>query len=428
MAMALMAVAPLALARPLEPIAAANDPTLVFRYIGNGIESRCGNDLFVIDLGYWKCLRRNGDAPLQVTEFGQATAGLGAPFVIRGPIPGDRRILFAESLFEPTIRALDPVTAEVVVIGSVGDGLSLSDPPLLADHDGDGIPGVVLRGVGTARILSLPPAAGAPLQVVRNLDFEPRFSGQFDNDPHTEVALVEQSGVRFFDTQTLLEESWSLQGPNHAQRPSLITDWDQDGVDEIAIMFEGGLRLVDPNAAGAPILFTHAALNANPSGGRIDWQSTGSRDLAIWSTNGLAVLNPRTGVLLADFFPSESPSNGRSVSLALDWEGDGDGDLMWTTESSSRLFLLRQGSGLAVHQRRAIAKHVLGYRQLADSPTLLTAERFDGFGAARLDLRSRDPETLVIDAAIAFDPSVSSGRCSAADVNASSGTVSVGSE
>ena len=404
---------------PLQHIASYDESSLNFQYMAPGVGTRCGSDLFVVEYAQWKCLRKGADGRVTVVEFGQMN-GVGTfyQFIVRGPVPGDRRILFATSRGNPRIDALDPMTGSAETIGTVSGWLF--DDPILVDHDGDGIPGLVVAQLdGSTGIVRLPPASGAPLEIVQDLGFSPRFAGQFDADPQAELAVsVDGSITAFRDSATLQWEAYSITGSALA-----LVDWDDDGVDEIVAGHLGTVQLVDLNSGAPPVTLNHGLISRKREHSVVHWQHPLSRDIAFWSMEGLVVIDPRRAQVLAEFAGEPGlPTNRRAKSLPIDWDNDGDGDLLWSGADDGRLVLLRQGGELSILQHAVGNVGPAGYVNVDGNAAVATIARYNTTTLAP-SRQARDPLSLKLRSESPVNVQLSSGdSCHAADVHPNAGT------
>jgi hypothetical protein len=272
---------------------------------------------------------------------------------------------------------------------------------------------VLLRGFGQApdTIVSLPGGPGMPSQLLRTLPFRPDFAGQFDADPQSELAVVDDNGVlRFYDATTLLQEPYQPQGAYYGRgsAPFVVADWDADGIDEIAIDSRlGWVGLIDPNGSTTPVQATIPDSGPVEPLAMVDWQGPNSRDLAIWTRQRVRVVDPRSGAVLGTFPTPELTGSDPYLPLSIDWDLDGDGDLAWIQGEvfGSALWLLRNGDGLAVQQYPALDKRVVGHVDTGGQPQLVTVELFGAPTGGDLRLRRRNPQTLGLldDVQIVFD-------------------------
>lgn len=414
---------PVLSAPSLQRIGTHNESNLEFQYMQTGAGTRCGSDLFVVEHVHWKCLRRGADGKVTVVEFGRMNAvGTSYALTLRGPTLGDPRILLATARINPRIDALDPMTGLTVTVGSL-TGVKLSDPPMLADHDGDGIPALVVFPLqGNARIVRLPPEPGQPLEVVKNLEFTPTFAGQLDADPQSELAVtLTSSTTGFRDSATLAWEPFSITGG-----VSFAVDWDRDGVDELVTGHMNRTEFVDLNSGAPPAALSHGWISRSREHSVVHW-SNDSPDIAFWSMEGLVVVDPVQARVLAEF-PGEPglPTNARAVALPIDWDDDGDGDLLWSGEDESRLYLLRQGAGLSLLQQ-SVDLALAGYALVDGKPLLATiAREFSTAGTLRRQLRN--PKTLKPDFDAPIEVSSNTGLCRVADIHPDPGTETICAE
>ncbi|MCB1598849.1 MAG: hypothetical protein KDI60_19990 [Xanthomonadales bacterium] len=386
--------------------AGVNDLTLTYEYLGIGIESRCGSDWLLLERGFWKCVHRGAGGKLLVGSFGRMPSGYGLDQLIRGPIVGDRRLVFAKAGGPWTggapVHALDPVTMEFELIGALPEGGVIFGKTIHADYDGDGLPELVLpaqSGTPTL-IVALPGGAGVPLSALANSPVAPSFVGQYDGDSQSEIGVVDfLTGFRLYDANSGLPEPFQLQGAVTTTFPVFSGDWDSDGVDEIAIKstVTPGLALIDPNLSSVPqyVQFPGANPLMSSALGMVAWQSPGSRDLVVLGAT-LGVVDPVSSSLIAQFDFPRSPVNIETPAVTLDWDNDGDDDLLWRDFGLNELWLLRNPQGVEVVQRAASAKVVIGLTG-AEPPQLAVAEQFHGADAEMLvHVRRRDPATLML--------------------------------
>lgn len=409
----LMVASPALLATPLKRIASHNESSLSFQYLAHGSETRCGEDLFAVEQGEWKCLRREGGG-LRVVAWG--SLGTQGFKLIRGPLPDDPRVVFAVGTSDPDVYMLDPSTAATERIGQVS-GLFINDP-ILADHDGDGIPAWVVQQPSGATIVTLPPAPGPALQVVRQLDFMPASAGQFDADPQSELARGDGLFTRFIDSSTMADEEFTVVGGVIA-----ALDWDKDGRDELVLDKTNLTYFVDLDAGTSQVL-DHQILQYSSQHHIVHWQAADSVDLAFWGIAGLVVVDPRKASVI-EAYPSVPgiPSREEAVALPIDWDLDGDGDLLWSTDSEGRLYLLTQPSGLSIPQFSVVGQSLAGYIDANGSAAPAFSVLRNAPEVYRMELQVRDPLSLdLLTAQILPTNPLADGDCELADLHPSPGS------
>lgn len=399
----------LAHAQTLIAQAHALDLRFQWNFVARGIEGPCGQDWYAHEQGYRLCFRYvPASGRLEVYRFEPLPAELRYSSTLRGPIPGDRRLLLAPLMPAggEAIHAYDPVTNQYTVIGEVPQigSASMFRGPI--DYEGDGHSELLITGGNSTRALSLPGAPGGAFQILTAITEEPWnsatvFPGQFDSDARTELAQAVGSQLRFLDLQSQQLEPFAPTIPLNAYR--YVGDWDADGVDELAMPAPDQFHLIDPNRTPPVYASAPAALAQLASGfGRVDWTGAGSHQLVARSREGYKVFDPRTGVVLADF-PFFDTLESRS-SYAVDWEADGDGDALFLREDSA-LLLLRNPDGPQLVQRRSVIKYPLGHTLWMGSVALVSAELY-GTEPYEVRLALRDPDSLERLADLSLDVTV----------------------
>lgn len=396
--LALCCAGPL-LAQPLTEQVSVRDLSFRFAFVAWGIEGPCGADGYAHDAGYRVCFRRVvGSDALEVTQVAPLPVELAGLQVVRGPVAGDRRILWVQhslSISSP-VFAYDPVTNGLEQIGLLPGGIGSGQVRGLLDYDGDGVQELLTTDGFDTRIISLPGAPGGAFQVLATVNTTPwqnsvPFLAQIDADPQTELAGALGGQLRFYDPMTQAVEPFAPGVPLGSA--VYVGDWDADGVDEVAQPALNGFVLVDPNRD--PAVYASAPTTLTVSVdllARVDWTGTASHQIATRSRFGMKVLDPRTGDLLADF-PDEDLQSARALR-ATDWDGDGDGDLA-LLRADDALLLLRNPQGPQVVQRAAGPKRPLGLLHAQGGAELVSLEAF-GAEPSHLVLRRRDPQTLAL--------------------------------
>lgn len=394
----LLAVQALSAQSPLSVAGTASDLAFAHDYAGIGIESLCGADWFYIEHGHWKCVRKGAGDTLDVVAAGRLP-DYDSPRVIRGPEAGDRHLLVAHgdgnSIAGMSVDTFDPVTLASTFSGNLPGGFPRTG--LRVDRDGDGRAEVLVADPQTNRIVALPGGANPPYQTLATLPFIPTFSGQFDADPRTELGLVEPGfQFRLYDPLTLQVEPYQLTNALGGSSRIAVADWDGDGVDELAgdNCCTSELILIDPNKPGAPLTIQVAGHAATPLG-LVDWRGGNSRDLVAVGRNAVSIIDPRIGSALVEFALPEFAGLQPKLFAALDWDGDADGDLLWS-HVDGELWLLRNPGGATVIQRSARRKQVVGYATVADEARVVSVEEFLDNQQSRLAVRTREAQTLAL--------------------------------
>lgn len=407
---------------PLTLALGAGDQALPWDYAGTGIESRCGSDWFFLAAEQWTCVRRNGAGALGVISAGLLPEVLDGFVVVRPPLAADRRLLMAGPVEVQGTRilALDPVNLAVEDLGRLPPGGYPNFPFLRVDVEGDGVEELLLTDSPPlgSRLVSLPTST-TPSQVVRTLAFIPLGAGQFDSDPQSELVTVDALGeLTIRDASSLQVEPFSIPG-SYFDNGVLVRDWDSDGIAEIALRSRSfRIVLVDVNRPGLPIELpvNDHALDL------IDWQAAGSLDLLLWSPGMLRVFDPRTGSLLSEVFvPRVGQELPRHV-LRMDWDNDGDRDLVWPQLASpNSLWLVRNNGGVSELQAGASYKHVAGEALVGGHPRLVTVEGFLAENGIAARLRTRDPATLELQTDVALAGADINARFAVADFHPADG-------
>ena len=392
---------------PLSLQEQIRDTALDWDYLGVGIESRCGSDWFAVRLPRWECLKRTPSGVIEVASFGSLPATPTNFVVLRGPVPGDRKLLVAESGGPfpggNHVKSFDPVTLDMQELGQLPELGFIDFQPLMADANGDGFPELLLRGWGQTpnRLVTLPGGPIAAFQVLRDVSVNAQFVGQFDNDPQEELGLVEFDGaLKIYDASTGALEPYSPVGSFSifGSRSVVVVDWDADGVDEVAIQSaSGAVALVDPNDAAPPRLVSMPGAALGFPLTAINWQVSSSADLAVWSFLGMVIVDPRTAGVIADFPHTEVQNTLPGEAVAADWDGDGDIDLAYiVTDPAKSLHLVRNGSGTSTLQYAALAKQVVGSLTAGGQAQLVSVEHFSGPLNANVRMRRRDGQSLAL--------------------------------
>lgn len=381
----------------------AVDVELTYRYLGIDIESRCGADWFVIEGAYWKCLRRLPSGALAVTDKGPRPAYLPSlPIAIRKPIPGDRKIYFANnnfSLNDPNfVYSVDPVTLQTTYEGNLPVGY-VREPIILADYNADGVAEMVLNEtpILPPRLVSLPGGMAAPYQTVLSLPFMPTFSGQFDSDPQTEVGQISVfDSMPIYDSSTLLPETTGIGGSFSRTTPVWSGDWDGDGIDEIAAARPDLNRIyfLDLNAAAPSIFQILTGTGPFHGLGLVNWSAPGSREILIYGSDQVNIVNPRSGLTLQSAPITGLQTTTPELVYAGDWDGDGDGDVAWIDRENVLLRLMRNPEGASLVQEGSAEKIPLGLVDVGGQSRLVSAESFGKYPNGSIHLRLRDTSTL----------------------------------
>lgn len=387
------------IAQPLTEQLSVRDLNFRFAYVAWGIESPCGADGYAHDAGYQVCFRRvAGGDRLEVLRAAPLPDLLSGLQVIRGPVAGDRRILWTQnplSISTP-VYAHDPVTNGVAQIGVLPGGFGSGQVRGLLDFDADGVQELLTTDGFDTRIISLPGAPGGAFQVLATVSTAPwqqsvPFLAQIDADPQTELAGAPGGQLRFLDPRTQTVEAFAPGVP--LVSAVYVGDWDADGVDELAQPAAGGFALVDPNRVPAVYASAPTSLTASVDLlARVDWTGTASHQIATRSRFGIKVLDPRSGALLADY-PQDDLRAAR-VLRAQDWDGDGDGDLA-LLRADAALLLLRNPEGPELLQRGAGPKRPLGLLSTPQGAELVSLEMF-GTEPVHGMLRRRNAQTLAV--------------------------------
>lgn len=404
---------PVAAQNPLTEIAGASDLALNFQYVGSGIESRCGPNLFVLEHGFWKCAERSGNGTLQIVEFGKLPIG-NLPFVVRAPIDGDRRLYMAAGSPYPNgyeMHAFDPVTLASTLLGHLPPGAQVGTRPLHADIEGDGIEELIVFGpppFGDRAIAMLPGGSPQAFPVVSTLPFYPSLSGQFDNDAHSEFVAFEQgSTLRLYDGQSLQPEAYQPAGAYGGSRPFRKGDWDGDGKDEMALGDCCSVEslLLDPSASPTPQPISFPDAGQTQPLGLVNWQGPNSRDLVLWTSTRVGVFNPRTATEITSWSALPTPMFAEPGNpFSRDWEADGDEDFLYTegVNGDIGLWMLRNPQGLQLVQRGAGNKLPVGVGNAADRKVIVV-ESFQRLAGTELRIRTRDIDTLTIESEFTLD-------------------------
>lgn len=386
-------------AQPLTEQVGVRDPSFLFAFVAWGIEGPCGADGYAHDAGYRVCLRRTpGGDRLEVLQAAPLPVALAGLQVIRGPVPGDRRILWTDRplLSSTPVLAYDPVTNDLEQIGLLPGGIGSGQVRGLLDFDADGVQELLTTDGFDTRIISLPGAPGGAFQVLATVSTAPwqqsvPFLAQIDADPQTELAGAVGGQLRFLDPRTQMVEAFAPGVP--LSSAVYVGDWDADGVDELAQPAAGGFALVDPNRVPAVSASAPTSLTASVDLlARVDWTGTASHQIATRSRFGFKVLDPRSGAVLADY-PRDDLLAAR-VLRAHDWDGDGDGDLA-LVRADATLLLLRNPEGPQLLQRGAGPKRPLGLLNTPQGAELVTLEMF-GTEPVHGMLRRRNTQTLAV--------------------------------
>lgn len=395
--LALLCLLPLpCLAQPLLPKLVATQPRLSLSpdYIGFDIQSRCGSDWMFFYNGEWACVRHVGNR-VTVTDAGRYSGPTSLSFwqrLVRGPIAGDNKVYMATTnpFFSTNpVAAIDPMTgarSEFALTSALP-----SDPVFYAQLPGDPNPTMIGITSGSSALITLPGGLQPPFQTLATTNIKTVVSGQFDADGASELGwLAPGTGLlRFRDASTLIDEPWTPLGTFTEARPAWSGDWDGDGHDEIAMATaaNGSLALLDPDMGGSyrepalPMPDIYRAL------GLLDWTAAGSRELVALGNDHVAVVDPRSGAVLRD--QSLAPGGvGRVIAKALDWDNDGDQDLLWFDQGSMRL--LRNPEGASVLQWSHGESHALGYFQAQGEQQLVVVIEAGG----DLLIRRLNPRTL----------------------------------
>lgn len=378
-------------AQPEAPRRLADAPKLVLapHFVGVGIVSVCGADWFLAG-GDWACARPgpNGLELVSGGEFDQIgpvmpSAGYE---LARGPLPSDHRYYVAGNFFfSYPVHEVDPVYLTRRTVSQLP--AVLRAPVVHADVEGDGHPELVVGDGANRLLVTLPGGPYSPFSTLASTGVV-HLAGQFDADPQSELGWLENYRLRFRDAATLANESWAPPGFYSLDRPAWTGDWDGDGRDELALpMVEKGLLgLIDLDTPANPIALAPGPVDLYRALGLIDWSAPGSRELVVLGERNMAVVDPRTGVVLHSQAMA-SGNFGQITALALDWDSDGDQDMLWLNGS---LHLLRNPEGGETLQRSERATYTLGYASAALDASLVTiSEVADG-----LILRLLDPQSL----------------------------------
>lgn len=371
-------------------VASVNELAFGIQYISRGDgDHRCAPAWFVIEQKRWKCITRSAQGRLEVKSFGWLPNEVAIGSLIRKPIAGDRRLLYAVPLgYLYPIYAFDPVTLQSQLIGSVPNYFYESHR--LVDFDGDGTDELMTsHSPGYSNLISLPGGSGPAFQIVGQSPHVPHFAGQFDTDSNDEIGVIGgDRRMTIFDAKTGAQEPLSPTGFHSSAIPVWTGDWDGDGIDEIAAVGAfGGTSLIDFSPTVSQITLAGLPL------GLIDWLPR-SRDLALWTRDGVAVVDPVTGTSRATFPGSFNPFTPQ-LPLTLDWDGDGDQDLLWHHDRQPRaLWVLQNPAGPAPVQYGAGPKLPIGTVEIDNETRLLSVEAFDQEGSAPLRLRTRNPQSL----------------------------------
>lgn len=374
----------------LPQSASATDLTLAFVFPPSAIESACdAGTLFGVESAKssarWFCaVRHPNSSHLQATRWGWMTGAWHS--LVRGPVDGDREILFVRGTW---LWAFDPVTLverEVANI-SQSDAGGINSARLF-DRDGDGHPELLVNESGTLHIRSFPGG-----QLIARLDQSPWWNagsavtvGQFDADAAWELARRTNEGLSFYDSTTLQLESqvsvpWILS--------PLVFDWDLDGAHKlvgVAGSSSNSFVLVDPGANSVRYVGSSSYGDASQMT-PIDWIDGGMPRLALLWSRHVAIVDPLDGsVVHGETIPQLAYGSRLQHLHAVDYDQDGRQDLIWTEDDNLRW--LRNPSGVFNLQSALRAYRVLDGRG-ADG-AIATLDLFaDG---QRLSLR--DPLTL----------------------------------
>lgn len=382
-------------AQPPTPRLIATQPSLSLSpdYVGIGIQSRCGDDWIFLYTAEWACLTRQGDR-LALNSSGAYSGSPSTALwqrLVRGPTATDNKVYMAiyNFAFGPVV-AIDPVTGASNAVGYI------SNPPLEpvvhADRDGDGHLELVSVGFSSSSLIALPGGPQTPFQVLASTDVKVVLSGQLDGDSQSELGWLTPDGsLRFRDAATLLDESWTPHITFSDYRPAWTGDWDGDGHDELALTttFPGSLALLDPDLPTYNPVLTLPMPDIYRALGLLDWSAPGSRELVALGNEHVAVVDPRNGAVLHSQ-PFAPGGIGRIIPRVLDWDADGDQDMIWFDSGSLRL--LRNPEGAEVLQSSHGESHVLGYVRIQDEPQLVVVIE----SGEELLFRRLDPQTLAL--------------------------------
>lgn len=387
---------------PLQPIAGAVGVGLSHSYLGFGIESRCGRAGFMVEFGHWKCVRRDGDGRLEVIDFGRLDLPGLSRLLIRGPLPDDRRLLFAQTDGPfgggNPVHAVDPVTLTVSEVGRLPQFTLPSEPAFLVDYNGDGRDEYLVHGdgVGATQLVTLS-GSGALLTPVQTLAFTPVLAGQFDADAPEELGSVDASGrLVLTDASTLQTEPFQPEGVYSPSPLSVVMDWDADGIDELAVHDQQyRIGLIDPNRTGptAWLLSPWTALSVPFS--PLRWLGQATRELVIHSSEGLAVVDPNSATVIGQW--NTTGIGFPDLPMSGDWDQDGDDDLSFVaSDGLRRLYLLRNAGDVNAVQTRDADRRVIGRTQWQDMPALVSIEILGSTATGEHRLRLRDADDLAL--------------------------------
>lgn len=384
-------------ARAQVPIAESYDFAFSFQYIDHQGPNHCSPDWLVIENGRWFCVRKNAADQLQITQLGESILGSVPWILLRGPVPGDRRLLLAGiagATGGNPVFAFDPLTLAQEVLGNLPAEVQPSGA-IAVDRDGDGRPELAMKSASAparVRLVSLPGGAGPPFAVLAELDVFPILAAQIDADPQQELAYVDGLSLRFQDASTLQGEAWRPAGTYSDVYPGFAWDADADGLDELAVRTccPGPLGLLDPARPDWSAMVGVGGPERRPLAA-LAWSSRRSRSLVTWSFNGLGVVDPESGQAVASLGVHRTLEYAAPLAR-LDLDADQDEDLLWL--SPGTLWVLRNPDGPWEVQFGSLEKRILGLWPQDGENALATVEQFSGPEPSPLRFRLRDALTL----------------------------------
>ncbi len=178
--------------------------------------------------------------------------------------------------------------------------------------------------------------------------------GDLDRDLFTDLLLRDNAGTttylwRMSGGTRLQQLALSPQPGSSLFSPAIVgsDDFDRDGKSDLAFrnpldagisfwLMNGATRLSTANLTGAPAIttdWTVAATGDFNHDGKADllWRNTTTQKLLVWTLNGTAYL----GNLVPS--PDQAADANWSVVAALDYNGDGNRDLLWYNATTGKV-------------------------------------------------------------------------------------------
>ncbi len=366
--LAAVALTPAAQSAPLVPLATATDLNLNFEYVARGVPGPCGAAWFALENFRWVCFDRGAEDIWEVTQTGRSANLFAGYQVLRGLLPGGNHLLIQQG----QVYGLALGGPQAFVAGSFPALTFPVGVPQLVDAQGDGIPELILGSSNGSpgQLLSLPDFL--PFTIAGDLAWSPPFAmtGQFDADPAGEVARFGASAIEFLDAGANSAEAYQVSG-NYAQ-PSLAFQGDGDSALEIAARIDTTQSAALIDLGGTPIPISVADSGALLGFVPVNWSGDARVELAVLWQNRIVVVDPRSGASLASFANNSLFNGPLRSSHRLDWDGDGDEDVI--SRGNSMLTLLENPQGPRVLQYGAGEKQPIAATTHQGSPAVASAE------------------------------------------------------